>query len=327
MSSTQDFDQKLKEIEEEIEKAGREQGDFEVREALMTKAKHFFVHGKRDLALSTLEEVMTKTVGVGARLETILYQLQVVYHFSPVELPKAKAFIEMGQVELEKGGDWERRNKLKVCEGIYYLLCRDFKQSAALFISCLKTFTATEFLTNKQYTFYTLLSAAAACDRDTLKNSVLASPEILQVVGNPEDNEGMQTLFRWLQSYYSCDYKGYYRSLPAIMQMIQEDRLLSLHLRYITCRLCENAYRQYLTPYRSVTLDAMAEAFGVTPDFIDREVSGFTARGKLTCKIDKVANVIEAKTDNPRVQAYNDILKEGDHVIRQVEKLSKLIDI
>ncbi len=45
--------------------------------------------------------------------------------------------------------------------------------------------------------------------------------------------------------------------------------------------------------YKSVTLESMAAAFGVSPDFIDKELADFIVAGRLTAKIDKVAGVIE----------------------------------
>ena len=50
---------------------------------------------------------------------------------------------------------------------------------------------------------------------------------------------------------------------------------------------------QFLESYKSVTLDSMAQSFGVTPEFIDRELVDFIVAGRLTAKIDKVAGVIE----------------------------------
>ena len=47
-------------------------------------------------------------------------------------------------------------------------------------------------------------------------------------------------------------------------------------------------YRQFLTSYKSVTIAAMASAFGVGPDFIDTEIAAFIASGQIACKIDKV---------------------------------------
>ena len=50
---------------------------------------------------------------------------------------------------------------------------------------------------------------------------------------------------------------------------------------------------QFLESYKSVTVESMAQSFGVTTDFIDRELVDFIVAGRLTAKIDKVAGVIE----------------------------------
>jgi 26S proteasome regulatory subunit N7 len=42
-----------------------------------------------------------------------------------------------------------------------------------------------------------------------------------------------------------------------------------------------------------VKLAAVADAFGVTPEFMDRELSEFIVAGRLPAKIDKVAGVVE----------------------------------
>lgn len=46
-----------------------------------------------------------------------------------------------------------------------------------------------------------------------------------------------------------------------------------------------------LYSYSSVKLTSMASAFGVSVDFIDKELARFVAAGRIHCKIDKV-NVI-----------------------------------
>lgn len=47
---------------------------------------------------------------------------------------------------LEKGGDWERKNKLKVYEGIYCLIVRDFQKASALFVEVIPTFNCPEIM-------------------------------------------------------------------------------------------------------------------------------------------------------------------------------------
>jgi hypothetical protein len=48
------------------------------------------------------------------------------------------------------------------------------------------------------------------------------------------------------------------------------------------------AVAQFLESYKSVTLESMARAFGVSVDFIDRELVDFIVAGRLPAKIDKV---------------------------------------
>ncbi len=51
---------------------------------------------------------------------------------------------------------------------------------------------------------------------------------------------------------------------------------------------------QFLESYKSVTLASMARAFGVSVDFIDRELVDFIVAGRLPAKIDK------ARMQHPR---------------------------
>ena len=50
---------------------------------------------------------------------------------------------------------------------------------------------------------------------------------------------------------------------------------------------------QFMESYKSVKLAAVADSFGVSADFMDRELSEFIVAGRLPAKIDKVAGVVE----------------------------------
>lgn len=52
--------------------------------------------------------------------------------------------------------------------------------------------------------------------------------------------------------------------------MLKFDRFLSPHYRYFTREMRIIAYTQLLESYRSLTLDYMANSFGVTNEFIDQ---------------------------------------------------------
>jgi 26S proteasome regulatory subunit N7 len=69
------------------------------------------------------------------------------------------------------------------------------------------------------------------------------------------------------------------------------------------------AYKQYLESFKSVTIENMAQAFGVTNDFIDKELSNFIYIGRINCKIDKVSGVIESNRPNKKAELFNNTIK------------------
>ncbi|CAL5330202.1 unnamed protein product [Camellia sinensis] len=86
-------------------------------------------------------------------------------------------------------------------------------------------------------------------------------------------------------------------------------------------------YSQFLESYESVTIEAMAKAFGVTVAFIDLELSRFIAAGKLHCKIDKVAGVLETNRPDAKNALYQATIKQGDFLLNRIQKLSRVIDL
>ena len=83
-----------------------------------------------------------------------------------------------------------------------------------------------------------------------------------------------------------------------------KDKYLKTHAYCYTKEMHLVAYKQYLESFKSVTIENMASAFGVSGDFIDRELSTFIYNGKLNCKIDKVSGVIESNRPNRKVDLF-----------------------
>ena len=98
---------------------------------------------------------------------------------------------------------------------------------------------------------------------------------------------------------------------------------------YVTKQLRLNAYKQFITSYKSVTVKLMASTFGVTPGFLDEEVYTFISQGKLACKIDKVAGLIETvdTRGTEKSALYAEILKNGDDLLNKMQKLSAAIAV
>merc|ERR1712070_1180828 len=114
-----------------------------------------------------------------------------------------KSEIARAKTELEKGGDWERRNKLRVYNGLFHLWTRDYKQAATLFLEALATFTATELVSFSDFVFYTVMTSAVALDRATIRKKVIHSPEILSTINDKPPSK------EFLDSYFNCQYQPF----------------------------------------------------------------------------------------------------------------------
>ena len=73
---------------------------------------------------------------------------------------------------IDKGGDWDRRNRLKVYHGLYYLSIRDFKNAAENFLESISTFTSYELMDYKNFVIYTVLTSMIALPRTELREKV-----------------------------------------------------------------------------------------------------------------------------------------------------------
>ena len=69
----------------------------------------------------------------------------------------------------------------------------------------------------------------------------------------------------------------------------------------------------------------MAQSFGISVEFLDRELSEMIAQKYINCKIDKVNLIVDSVFVDRRSNAYKEIEKEGDHLIERLHKLIKVI--
>ncbi|KAF4698905.1 26S proteasome non-ATPase regulatory subunit 6, partial [Perkinsus olseni] len=109
-------EEELKKLELSIEDAQENLGDIEQRDAILNKGELYLRIGDREKAVEAFEEALKITVGVGARLDNILTQIRMNIFWNDIQ--GCKKNIDRAHSELSKGGDWERRNKLKVYDGL-----------------------------------------------------------------------------------------------------------------------------------------------------------------------------------------------------------------
>jgi len=74
---------------------------------------------------------------------------------------------------IDEGGDWDRRNRLKVYRGVYCMAVRDFKLAASLFLDTVATFTSYELMDYKTFVTYTVFCSMIALSRPDLREKVV----------------------------------------------------------------------------------------------------------------------------------------------------------
>ena len=181
------------------------------------------------------------------------------------------------------------------------------------------TFTATDVISFEELVSYASLTACVAETRDVLKKKVVHSPEVLVAVPS--------ILKEFSHAFYYCDYARLFVLFPDIIDRIRKDPFLGPHAQFYVKQLRVRAYGQYLESYRSVTIENMAAAFGVTPAFIDSEVSHFISIGRLACKIDKVSHVIPSKVKASRAEQYNQAIRTSDALLNRLQKLARALAV
>lgn len=313
------IDEELKKLDEKIADAEENLGESEVREAHLAKSLFYIRIGDKDKALEQLKVTESKTVAVGQKMDLGFYTLQM--GFFDMDFDLISKSIDRAKNLFEEGGDWERKNRLKVYEGLFCMSTRNFKKAANLFLDSISTFTTYELFPYDTFIFYTVLTSIITLDRVSLKQKVVDAPEILTVIGK------IPYLSEFLNSLYDCQYKAFFSAFSGIMEHIKLDRYLHPHFRYYMREVRTVVYSQFLESYKSVTIEAMSNAFGVSEDFIDMELSRFIAAGKLHCKIDKVAGVLETNRPDAKNALYQATIKQGDFLLNRIQKLSRVIDL
>jgi len=309
----------LETLDAAITDAEENLGESELREALLKKAEFFANVGDKDAAIEAVRKTADKTVGLGNRMDLVFLNIRIGLFFTDHTIIKAN--IAKAHQMLEEGGDWDRRNRLKVYEGLYAMSVRNFSLSAKLFLDAISTFTSYELMDYVQFVQYTVWISILALDRSALHKEVIKGSEILEVLYQCQDVK------KYLFSLYNCQYAEFFQELGKVEQIFKADRYMAPHYAFYVREMKIKAYAQLLESYRSLTLAYMADAFGVTEEYMDNELCRFIASGRLHAKIDKVGGIVVTNRPDNKNGQYQTCIKQGDILLNRVQKLSRVINI
>lgn len=129
-----------------------------------------------------------------------------------------------------------------------------------------------------------------------------------------------------MRSFYDCQYDVFMKSLIDLNNEFKIDPILSVHTNYIIKELRIKAYNQYLLSYQSCTLKSMAEAFGVSIPFLDKELARFIASNRIVAKIDMVDKIVKScRADNKNTE-YVHLLAQSDAILARIQGFTRVFN-
>lgn len=170
----------IKALRENITKAKDEAGDMEVLHAHMDVARYCAKCTTKEMALSAYEEVVAlPKLSIGKKLDAYLEMTRVCSFWGDWKLMNET--LAKATKVIEKGGDWDRRNRLKAYQAMSYLCSRDLKSASTLLVEGIATFSCVELCEYSEFITYAIVTNLLYLKRTEVKKSIIDGSEILQV--------------------------------------------------------------------------------------------------------------------------------------------------
>ena len=174
---------------------------------------------------------------------------------------------------------------------------------------------------------------------DEMEDVSTATPEKATVVnlttlGTGQGVEGAESeapmdftsLASLVKSLYDGNYRAFFIALATVEEtFLQQDRYLFEHKGWYVREMRLRGYQQLLQSYRVVGLKAMADAFGISVDLLDKDLAKFIAAGRISCTIDRVQGIIETTRPDDKNKQYADVVKQGDALITKLQKYGQAV--
>lgn len=234
---------KLLTITASIEESERSAGETEILDGMFRKARFLATTSNFPAALLAYDEILNKKkISTGKKIDALMEKCRIaLYDMNGSQL---KTFIAEAKTLVEAGGDWDRRNRLKVYEALYNLTIREFKKAAALFLDCIATFNCPELLSYDHFMFFAVVTNIMSLDRITLHKKIIANPEVISILSH------MAQVKALLHTLYHCDYEGFFRAISTLSAQISTDRYIGPHATFIYREYRILAYAQFLEAYK-----------------------------------------------------------------------------
>lgn len=316
--------EKIGELKKVIQEAeSEEETEIDLLATYTKLAEYYTEIIDRENAVATYTKLLEMSQSVGSKIDMQLTVARLDFFFNDfVSVSKTLNDVES---LIEKGGDWERRNRYKTYRGLYYVATRNFSEAAKLLIDSLATFTSTELCSYEQIAQYSIVSGVLTLGRVDIKSKIIDSPEILSIYSNAKS---LVPLISLTNSLYTCQYGTFFQHLLETYDgFLIKNKYLKTHANYFMREMRCKAYAQLLESYKSLSLKSMARNFNVSEEFLDSDLCNFIPNNKLNCYIDKVNGIIETNRPDNKNSQYHLLIKQGDGLLTKLQKYGAAVKL
>ena len=316
----QSLNEKLAKADEKIENAQQNEGDLEIRDAFLEKAEIYFEAKDNINFRECILKALEKAVGNSKKLELNMMIMNNFYHERNFE--KFLEFLKICQGLTDDSLDWEKKNKLAIYEGVSHILKRNLPSAAEILLNSVNTFNSPEIMSFKELVKYAVLLGLLSLHRKDIHEKIIQSSEVWSVL---KENK---LLSDFTNAIYENKYSTFFPLLIDVNSEISmTDFLLSRHRSHLLKRARIVIFSLFLESYKTVKMVKMAQSFGISIEFLDKELSEMISQKYINCKIDKVNLIVDSVFVDKRSNTYKEIEKEGDFLIERMHKLIKVAEI
>jgi len=199
-------------------------------------------------------------------------------------------------------------SQLKATAGLAHLENRKFKAAAKKFIETGFELGSkfNDVIAPEDIAIYGSLCALAEYDRRELKMEVLDNPQFQNYL------ELVPRLGECLSDFYNSKYAP----CLAYLDTLKNDLLLDLHLhdhiQVLYEKVRTKALVQYFSPYTSVDMNKMAQAFQVTMVDLEKELSKLIVDGTISARIDSHNKRLYSRKVDDRRETFDKAILLGE---------------
>ena len=208
------------------------------------------------------------------------------------------------------------KGKIRAAGGLAHMSMRSYKAAARGFLDVAPGIedAFSSVLSMADIALYGALTALASFDRVELKG-LLNSPSFKPFL------ELVPVVRDIVADFYDCNYHASLSALTNIRDRLELDVHLAPHIESLYSSIRSKALIQYFSPFSTVDLARMADAFSSSVEGISEEVAALIVQGDIQARIDAENGILIASQDDLRSSTFSAALKTGAAFERQSKAL------